>query len=322
MFCGLGEASVNILYRDFGCDAVLCRPGTFNVHGHATLHSACRPCAELSESRVLGQISCEGQGYVHGDLDGDGVLSPREILRMIYIDTLGRFWGEDFQPWSDMKAHPNECDLVGITCVNGQIARIDLSNADMCSNGNKKNLGPGIIRFCEGLPTEIGELSGLEVLQLTRRQYLRGTIPTEIGKLTLLRLIDFSSCTSMTGTLPSEIANLTNLRRLVVSHSRFHGTIASGIFGLSSLEKVHLTNNAFTGSLASEIGNLKNAKVGIVARLWFRSVASLFLPFQSVSPRLPFFVARVIHIRVVLPCSESGVYDLAQQLYWSDSKRE
>jgi hypothetical protein len=23
--------------------------------------------------------------YIHGDLDGDGVLSPREILRMLYI---------------------------------------------------------------------------------------------------------------------------------------------------------------------------------------------------------------------------------------------
>lgn len=211
---------MNILYRDFGCDAVLCRPGTFNVHGHATLHSACRPCPALAEegtnmSKVLGQTRCEGLSYVHGDLDGDGVRSPREILRMIFIDTLGRFWGEEFQPWSDFQGHPNECDLHGITCVNGHIARIDLSNAEMCSNGNKNSPGPGPVSYCQGLPTEIGELSTLEVLQLTRRQWLRGSIPTEIGQLSLLRLLDISGCTSMTGTLPSEIANLSNLKRLV-----------------------------------------------------------------------------------------------------------
>jgi len=100
MFCGVGSTSMNLLYRDFGCDAVLCRPGTFNVHGHATLHSGCRPCPAVlgtNRSNVLGQTSCEGLGYMHGDLDGDGIVSPREILRILFVDTLGRFWGEEFQ---------------------------------------------------------------------------------------------------------------------------------------------------------------------------------------------------------------------------------
>jgi hypothetical protein len=84
-FCGEGATTLNILYRQFKCDAVLCRPGTFNVHGHATLYSACRKCPAYADSPMLGRIECPGLSYIHGDLDGDGVLSPREILRMLYI---------------------------------------------------------------------------------------------------------------------------------------------------------------------------------------------------------------------------------------------
>ena len=189
LFCGVG--SMNMLYQEFGCDALLCRPGTFNVHGHATLYSACRDCPGLTgthQAQWLGQTTCEGFTYVHGDLDGDGVRSPREVLRILYVDTLGRFWGDEFQPWADIHRFPNECELVGVTCVNGRIARIDLSAAELCSNGMKNTPGPGPVAYCKGLPSEIGELTGLEVLSLTKRQFLRGTIPSELGRLSLLRV--------------------------------------------------------------------------------------------------------------------------------------
>lgn len=225
---------------------------------------------------------------MHGDIDGDGVRSPREILRILYVDTLGRFWGDDFQPWADIRRNPNECELLGITCVNGQIARIDLSNAELCSNGIKNTLGSGPAAYCKGLPSEIGELTGLEVLQLTKRQFLRGTIPSQLGRLTLIRVCFyllwpcFSGCTlrlkcvsfflsmmtqmldltstAMTGTLPSELGNLSNLKRLLLAHSQFGGTVPPEIFALKSLEKFHLTNNAFNGTLSSQMGNLKNVK--------------------------------------------------------------
>ena len=225
MFCGEGAATLNMLYREFGCDAVLCRPGTFNNHGHATLHSACRKCPPTKEgekknppeSKILGRVSCPGRHIIHGDLNGDGVLSPREILRMVYVDTLGRFWGAAFQPWADMKIH--ECELAGITCVKGKIAKIDLTNANMCSNGDRR---PGPVAYCKGLPPEIGQLSSLEVLQASRRQFLRGTLPTEVGQLSLLKFLDLSS-SAISGTLPSELGLLTNLKTLVVScaYSKF-----------------------------------------------------------------------------------------------------
>ena len=271
LFCGHGASSMNMLYREFGCDAVLCRPGTFNLHGHATLHSACRPCSailNLDENddddayliNVLGRTTCDGLEIVNGDVNGDGMLSPREILRLIYVDTLGRFWGPTYQSWADTEV--NECDLLGITCINGEVARIDLSNAVMCSNGEG---AAGPTQYCSGIPIEIGMLTTLEVLLLKSQPYLRGSIPTEIGNLKGLRLLDISSCTSMTGTLPSEIGKLTKLKRLLLSHSGFRGSIPSEIMSLSGLEKLHLTNNHFHGTIPT-IRKMKSIREFMIAR--------------------------------------------------------
>ena len=250
MFCG--EDSYTMLYQEFGCDAVLCPPGTFSPHGHATLHSACRKCpiTEAGESstpplsQILGRTSCDTSDFIIGDLNGDGILSPREILRMLYIETVGRFWGVDFLDWADMKVH--ECNLKGITCVNEKIVKIDLMTANMCMDGNRRPLPRSL---CTGIPSEIGELSELEIIQLNRRQYLHGSIPTEIGKLTKLKWLDLSGCMSLTGTLPTEMGLLTSLRFLKIAHSQIKGTIPAELFVSCTLEILHLTNNKFTGQL-------------------------------------------------------------------------
>lgn len=279
MFCGYGASSMNMLYREFGCDAVLCRPGTFSIHGHATLHSACRPCPSLSSnnnsdndsdveeytypdySMVLGRTWCETADFVHGDLNGDGVLSSREILRMLYVDTIGRFWGPSYHTWADMSVH--ECKLMGVTCSNGEVSRVNLSNAELCSDGEKR-AGPR--RYCTGIPAEIGDLNALEVLQLNRQAFLRGKLPTELGKLSLLRVLDVSGCSLLSGTIPTEIGGMTNLRRLMLSHCHFTGSIPKTISKLSHLEKLHFTSNMLIGSLPLEIGRLQNVKEFMVAR--------------------------------------------------------
>lgn len=151
---------MNFLYRQFACDAVLCPPNTFHPSGAATLHSGCRPCPRYVEqqdgtkikhaSKVLGRTSCSNvdMKVVNGDINGDGKVSPREVLRLLFIDTMGRFWGSHFQNWIDMNVH--ECDLVGVECVNGQVAKLDLVNAAMCSVGEHKT---GVFPDCKGLPT-------------------------------------------------------------------------------------------------------------------------------------------------------------------------
>jgi hypothetical protein len=212
IFCGGGAMSSNLLYRQFGCDAILCPAGTFHPNGAASLDSGCRPCVtspaeNMTLARVLGRTSCEGTNFIHGDLNGDGVLSEREVLRLLYTYTIGKNWGSQFESWADPAF--NMCDLAGVTCVEDHVAKIDLTDALLCSNGERK-AGPA--SECVGIPAEIAHLSHLEILMMNRRQFLRGTLPSEFGQLTAMKYLDASSCPLLSGPLPSELGNLSNLR--------------------------------------------------------------------------------------------------------------
>jgi hypothetical protein len=54
-------------------------------------------------SNVLGRTKCDGVETINGDVNSDGILSPREVLRLIHVETLGRFWGPTYQMWADTK---------------------------------------------------------------------------------------------------------------------------------------------------------------------------------------------------------------------------
>ena len=266
MFCGGGPTSMNFLYRQFGCDAVLCPPNSFHPTGAATLNSGCRNCPNSVDgekrdppnSKLLGRTHCDTEGVrvVNGDVDGDGTVSVREVLRLLFVETIGRFWGQPFQNWIDLSV--NECDLYGITCLNGAVAKLDLVNAAMCSIGDYKS---GLTPECRGIPTELALLQDMEVITLSRRQFLLGSIPTEIGLMTNLQYIDISDCPYMGGPLPSELGMLTNLKYFNVIGSSFNETVPSQLFHLTSLEKLHLSNNIFTGTLPPKsIGQMTNVR--------------------------------------------------------------
>lgn len=276
---------MNMLYREFGCDAVLCPSGTFNVAGHATLYSACRPCpsthdevySDIPKSSILGRTSCPGVVFVHGDLDADGILSPREVLRMLYVDLLGKFWGSRFQSWGDMSV--SECDLTGIICSSEkQIVSLDLSMADLCSDGHGKS---GPVQFCKGLPAEIGTLTSLVTFRISSSPFLRGTIPKDIGKLTKLQLLDTSDCNLLSGTLPTEIGRLSALNYFAVSHNRLRGTLPSTLFNARGLIALHLTNNYFSGTLPSSIGQLTQLQELMISRNRFNGTIPSEVGFMT-----------------------------------------
>lgn len=210
-------------------------------------------------SQILGRTECEGTDFVIGDLSGDGVLSPREILRMFFIDALGLMWGPDFLKWKDVSV--NECDLSGVTCTDGEVTKIDLTNAHLCTGENRKAAPASL---CSGLPSELGALSSLEVLVLSGKQFLRGSLPTEVGNLSNLQFLDLSSCMLMTGTLPTELGRLTNMKVFKLTHSRVRGPIPTELFGLESLEIIHLTNNRLTSTLP--VPSLINTKELMMSR--------------------------------------------------------
>lgn len=254
-------------YRIFGCDMILCPGGSFHRDGAAGTDGACRICPGLKgqDARILGRTTCPELEYIHGDLDGDGELSEREILRLLYVYTGGQYWGNQFAEWADPFNDP--CELNGITCVNNQVAKIDLSDASMCSNGERK---PGLVDQCRGLPSELAMLGDLEVLTLSRRQFLRSSIPTEFGQLSKLKYFDVSNCPNMRGTLPTELGMLTNLKVLNVGGCRFNGTIPEQLFNLTKLEKLHLSMNMFSGHISSGVQKLSSIKELMMSRTFLK----------------------------------------------------
>jgi uncharacterized protein YjbI with pentapeptide repeats len=253
------------LIEAYGCDATLCRAGTFHPDGAASFLGACQPCpkTEIAErfspplSTVLGRSDCESASYLFGDMDADGTLSPAEALRFLYSQNTGQNWGTKYQSsWRNFKLH--ECELEGVSCIDGKITKIDLTDANLCSDGNGKEGSSG---DCIGLPAELVHLrESLENLSLPRQHFLRGTLPTELGELTQLQSLDLQGCSLLTGTIPSELGNLAKLKSLDISECNLNGTIPTELFRLTSLEKLNLNTNLFTGTLPSEIGDLKHAK--------------------------------------------------------------
>lgn len=267
LFCGGGAASANLLFRQFGCDAVLCPAGTFHPNGAASLFSGCRPCPikkgdDPLSARILGSIRCGDHNnrttFIHGDLNGDGELSEREVLRLLYTYTGGPNWGTQFENWADTAV--DKCDLNGVVCVDGKVGKLDLTDASLCTTADRK------AATCKGIPSEISKLTQLEILTMNRRNFLRGTLPTEIGELTKLKYLDISSCPLVTGTLPTEIGRLTDLIYLNIGGCRFNGTIPEELFELEKLEKLHLSMNPFTGTVPSSIEKITNLKELLLSR--------------------------------------------------------
>ena len=254
------------LYRSLGCDIIMCPPGTFHPEGAATLDGGCRSCKSFrneKEKKYLAQTSCHNLEHVHGDLDGDGILSEREILSLFYVYTIGHNWGAKYEDWGDPLFN-DPCSLYGIKCVNNHVAKIDVSDASICTNGERKAHRP--IEDCRGIPSELALLTNLEVLVIKQRQYLRGTLPTELGTMSLLKHIDMANCVNMHGPIPSELGNLSNLQFLNLGGCRFNGNIPEELYGLTKLERLNLNKNHVSGRLPPKIQNLKKIKELMISR--------------------------------------------------------
>ena len=114
--------------------------------------------------------------------------------------------------------------------------------------------GVGLILGNEGdqdfnmIPTELGDLSNLEILTLTNNPTLgvppslaeesersiSNTIPTEFGRLTNLAELELSIC-ALTSTVPTELGLMTSLTLLSADENVFEGTIPTELGLLTAL---------------------------------------------------------------------------------------
>lgn len=300
----------NILINDgdtdyFECEAIACPPGTYSVSGAASPSHGCYLCPNNdSDSNdvddefkyVIGRTNCSttpsptssktspspeknenAKGnltsptvYPEGDVDGDGKVSQREILRLLYLftsmDEDGSGWDDDptssWHKWKDLKTH--ECDLPGITCKHGDVVNIHLQNVDLCRQYDSHN--DAHEAKCLGLPSELGLLHYLEVLNLSNSPGLRGSIPAHLGQLKHLRELHLTHSPNIAGTIPPELGNAVSLTTLNLTNAGLQGPIPSELGNLKHLEKLNLSSNSFSGSIPESFGKLLNIREVLISR--------------------------------------------------------
>lgn len=144
----------------------------------------------------------------------------------------------------------NECNWYGVECA-ARLEGDELHEQVVLGLNLSNNALNGT------LPTHIGLLNNLSVLDLNNNNDLRGRIPSTIYSLTQLHHFRAAN-NKLEWTLPSKIGFLTNLKSLDLSHNKFIGAIPSELGLLLSLESLNLSSNRFYEPIPFEIGQLRN----------------------------------------------------------------
>jgi Leucine-rich repeat (LRR) protein len=106
------------------------------------------------------------------------------------------------------------------------------------------------------LPTEIGSLSRLQVLQLVDMENLRGGIPSEFQNLSSLTQLNIARSMYDEISFSSFLTSLpTTLVSLELESCGFQGSISQHIAAFQNMTTLKLVNlNSITGTIPSEIG--------------------------------------------------------------------
>ena len=112
------------------------------------------------------------------------------------------------------------------------------------------------------IPPELDSLTDPKVLEL-RWSYLRGPIPRELGNLTELEYLDLGE-NYLTGSIPPELGALTKLKYIDVERNFLNGNIPPELGGLSSLTTLNLSYNWLRGEIPPELAGLESLE-----ELWY-----------------------------------------------------
>lgn len=108
------------------------------------------------------------------------------------------------------------------------------------------------------LPTELLNLSSMEMFLLEGNRDITGTLPAQIDQLSKLKNL-FLGGTSMSGTIPSEMALMSGLVNLDLAHSSLGGTIPEVLYpGMPSMKGLGIAGCHFSGTISSAIGYWSN----------------------------------------------------------------
>ena len=208
-----------------------------------------------------GNVSVSSVTATEADNDNDAD-AERAALVAIYDATDGDNWTNN----TNWKSQEPVGDWYGVTVENGVVTELSLGLNDLTgalpseigdlTNLERLNLSGNALSG--EIPEEIGNLTRLEELWLTGNA-LSGEIPEEIGKLTSLRRLLLDN-NDLSGAIPSEIGKLTSLEGLWLSINSLSGAIPAEIWNLTRLEALGLSINSLSGAIPSEIGNLTSLR--------------------------------------------------------------
>ncbi len=123
--------------------------------------------------------------------------------------------------------------------------------------GRVTNLGFNSNNLNGTLPSEIGNLTALQILSLQGDSGLTGTLPGEIGNMVSLTNLSLNY-NQLLGNIPSSIYLLPNLTHISFFGNNLVGTISDSIALASNLELFDVSNNNITGSVPNTVTSLDN----------------------------------------------------------------
>jgi hypothetical protein len=108
----------------------------------------------------------------------------------------------------------------------------------------------GTNNFSGTLPSTLGNLSNLEVLEIAHQPNIKGPIPSELGNLSNLIWLYISFNDFSGTTLPSSLGNLTTLRHLQINSTGIEGEIPASFQNLTELRSLSIgqSSNAAPGT--------------------------------------------------------------------------
>ena len=252
--------------NDFGCDFILCRPGTFSIIGRMqSFDTRCEDCDLPGTALYFGSTTCSG------DIQSNSYsLSVKAILEIFYTNCGGWNWHRNLN-WENRDVH--FCEFLGVFCNEDKhITQLVLRSNNLVGS----------------IPHEIYAIESLEILDLSGND-----IMIDFDGIENLPLISLDVSHTYINSLKG-IGKAEKLEELDLNGNHLHGTFPSDILKLEKLQHLSLDDNEFSGKLPSlailsklTFLSLQNNNFYGTIPLLSTSVEVLFLGFNGFSGTIP-----------------------------------
>ncbi|MCB0124022.1 MAG: hypothetical protein KDE58_17330, partial [Caldilineaceae bacterium] len=181
----------------------------------------------LDDVRIYNRVlnASEAAALPYNCNNAQGVSAGEcQALVNLFRNTDGMQW-TDHTNWLQ---NDSPCTWFGVLCNNGHVFALALPQNNLRG----------------ALPTALGDLSGLVILQLPNNQ-LTGELPLELGNLSQLQTLDLYG-NQLRGQLPFTLGNLTQLTTLRLYNNQLRGPIPQQLGNLTGLLTLDLGYNMLT----------------------------------------------------------------------------